>query len=164
MALDFARIERGRDAAMITGTVIVFLVGAFLLGMLSAFVLVTPARAAMDRSARERTCEEKTLERDLRGLRRQHAQLEAEHTGVVAERDQLRQQLATMSGADTPAVVDGTDVSKRARVTKRTETDTSEGQLGFGERLREMFHAPTLRDETREDGARTSDRPPAPTV
>ncbi|MGZ3667256.1 MAG: LapA family protein [Ktedonobacterales bacterium] len=149
---------------MITGTVIVFLVGAFLLGMIIAFVLVTPARASMDRSARERNREEKTLERDLSDLRRQHAQLEAEHAGVVAERDHLRQQLATMSGAAPPVAVDATDVSERAQVTQRTETDTSEGQPGFGERLREMFHAPTPRDETSEDGARTSDRPPAPTA
>ncbi|HEX8035227.1 MAG TPA: hypothetical protein VF510_15340 [Ktedonobacterales bacterium] len=148
---------------MITGTVIVLLVVAFLLGMLIAFVLVTPARASMDRGARERNREEKTLERELSDLRRQHAQLEAEHTGVVAERDHLRQQLTAMSGADTPAA-GGTGTSERERVTQRTETASSDEQPGFGERLREMFHAPTPEDEAREDGARTSDRPPAPTA
>lgn len=147
---------------MITGTVIAFLVGAFLLGMLIAFVLVTPARAAMDRSSRERNREEKALERELSELRHQHAQLEAEHTGVVAERDHLRQQLATMSGAATPATADGTGLLERERVTQRTETDSADGQPGFGERLREMFHSPTSRDETHDDSW-TSDRPPAPT-
>lgn len=148
---------------MITGTVIAFLVGAFLLGMLIAFVLVTPARASMDRSTRDRNREEKTLGRELSDLRRQHAQLEAEHTGVVAERDHLRQQLTSMSGPATLPATDGAHTLERERETQRTQTDSVEDQPGFGERLREMFHAPTPRDETRDGSTWTSNRPPTPT-
>ncbi len=146
-----------------TGTTIVFLVVAFLLGMLIAFVLVTPARASMDRTTRERNREEKTLEHELSDLRRQHAQLEAEHTGVVAERDHLRQQLTSMSGPTIPAA-DGTGTLERERATQRVETGSREEQPGLGERLREMFHAPTSEDDTHDHATWTSDRPSAPTA
>lgn len=152
---------------MITGTEILFLIGAFLLGMLIAFVLVTPSRAAMDRNVRARNREEKVMEREVNDLRRQHAQLEAEHTGVVAERDHLRQQLASTSAPATPAAADGRDTLERRRDmerTERTETATREEQPGVGERLREMFQTPTSRDESHDGAERTTDSPPTPTA
>lgn len=80
------------------------LVGATLAGFVLALLLVTPARAGMDRQSALMRSQQRTLEQNLQGVQSQHDQLLAEHGNLrsqldqtVAERDVLNTRLSALT-------------------------------------------------------------------
>lgn len=155
-------------------TVIIVGIIAFVVGALIAFLAVTPAKITADHNSRAARHAERETRRELDDMQHRYTQLEAEHRGLLAERDHLRSQL---SGAPTSAAALSNDAAPAAsagelRSWRGDQADnradgsaTRQEQPSVGERLRGMFGPHDDHDHDRREQERWErEQPPAPTA
>ena len=161
-------------AALLVDISVVVIVAfvAFVVGAIIAFLAVTPAKIAADRNSRAARHEERETQRELDDMRHRYTQLEAEHRGLLAERDHLRSQLsgAPASAAGLPAGSAPPTPAGELRSWRGDEAEsrvdgsaTREESPSIGERLRGMF-GPHDDGDRREQNRWEHDHPSAPTA
>jgi hypothetical protein len=153
--------------------VIIVAIIAFVIGALVAFLAVTPAKIAADRNSRAARHAERETQHELEDMRHRYAQLEAEHRGLLAERDHLRSQLNGAPASAASGLPAGSAPPTSAGELRSWRGDEADNradgnpqhaeQSSIADRLRGMF-GPHDDSDRREQDRWGRDHPPAPTA
>ncbi len=146
-------------------TVVIIAVVAFIVGLLLAFLMVTPARSASNHLARDRERRIKQLDDQVHDLQDRNEQLREQNASVAAERNHLRGQLdalrqhnvaaastvgvasaANPDGAGTQAARDQAQradqqaaADQQAQAEQQAQADQQPRQESLGERIKDFF-------------------------